>query len=182
MLRMKFESLAPFHFCLIQDKFVKEFRYLLTRVAPTRITQEVEDFLKGKGVFVHQEDHTYTRLYGYKGIHFLLSTFAYDRYFVAKVCRKYKTWSILFANTTMRSSSHLIEFSEMINTINIKNAEPLEGFDPERLFYEHLESMRYSNIFTRIIEGIVDNDLNTPKKKEKHICNDDLVTKVSFKT
>jgi hypothetical protein len=42
--------------------------------------------------------------------------------------------------------------------------------------------MRYNNLFTRIVEGIGDSDPNTPMKKEKHVCNDDLVTKVSTNT
>jgi hypothetical protein len=68
---------------------------------------------------------------------------------------------------TIRSSSHLIEVSEMLNAFNLKEAEPLKGFDPEGLFSEHLASMRYNNLFTRVAEGIDDNDPNTPKKKEK---------------
>jgi hypothetical protein len=69
---------------------------MFTGEAPTRITQEAEDFLKGKGVCVHQEDHAYIRLYGYEGSPFLLPIFARDRYFVAEVCRQYKAWSIFF--------------------------------------------------------------------------------------
>jgi len=128
---------APFHVFLIQDKFLKEFRYMLTRATPTRITQEAEDFLKGKGVCVHKEYHTYIGLYGYDGIPFLLIIFVFDRYFVAKVCRKYKTWSILFdkkrkrqfislpfdvSNRTVRSSSHLIEVSKILSAFNLKEA------------------------------------------------------------
>jgi hypothetical protein len=39
---------APFQFFLIQDKFLKEFRYMLTRATPTRITQEERGFSQGK--------------------------------------------------------------------------------------------------------------------------------------
>jgi hypothetical protein len=166
-------------------------------VAPTRKTQEAEDFLKGKGICVHQEDHTYIKLYGYGGSPFLLPTFVCDRYFVAEVYRRYKTWSIILdkkrkkqiislpfnlSNTTVRSSTHLIKVFEKINAFNLKKEEPLRGFYLEGLFSEHLTSMTYNNLFTMIVEGIDDNDINTPKKKEKHICNDDLVTKVSSNT
>jgi hypothetical protein len=99
---------------------------MLTGAAPTRITQEAEDFLKGKGVCVHQQDHTYIRLYGNEGIPFLILKCVYDRYFFAEVCRQYKAWSILFykkiislpfnvSNITVRRSSHLVEISEMLN-------------------------------------------------------------------
>jgi hypothetical protein len=64
--------------------------------APSRITQEVEYFLKGKGVCVHQEDHTYIRLYGYEGRPFYPPLFVCDRYFIAKVYRQYKAWYIIF--------------------------------------------------------------------------------------
>jgi len=70
----------------------------------------------------------------------------------------------------------------MLIAFNLKEVEPMKGFDHEGIFCEHLASMRYSNLFTRITEGIDDNDPNTPKKKEKHICNDDLVTEVSSNT
>jgi hypothetical protein len=56
---------------------------MLTGATSTRINQEVEDFLKGRGFCVHEEENTYIRLYGYEGIPFLLSTFFCDRYFVA---------------------------------------------------------------------------------------------------
>jgi hypothetical protein len=69
----------------------------------------------------------------------------------------------------------------MINTFNMKEAQPHQGFDPDGLFSQHLEFMRYSNLFTRIVEGTSDNDPNTPKRKEKQPCNHDVVREISFK-
>jgi hypothetical protein len=48
---------------------------VLTGEPPTRINQEAKYFLKGKEVFVHQEDHIYNILYGYEGIPFMLPFF-----------------------------------------------------------------------------------------------------------
>jgi hypothetical protein len=93
---MLWKHKEPFIFSLIQDRFLKEFIFMLTREAPIRIIQEAEDFLKGKEVCVQQEDHTYIRPYGYEGSPFLLLIFFCDRYFVAKVYRQYKENSILF--------------------------------------------------------------------------------------
>jgi len=76
-----------FHFFLIQDTFLKEFRYMLIGAPPARITQYVEDFLKGKGFHVYEEDHSHIRSYGYEGIPFILPTFVCDRYFVVEVCK-----------------------------------------------------------------------------------------------
>jgi hypothetical protein len=39
---------ARFQLCLIQDRFVKKFRHTLIGTPPSKITQEDEDFLKGK--------------------------------------------------------------------------------------------------------------------------------------
>jgi hypothetical protein len=87
---------APFHFVLVQDKFVKEFQYILTGTLPTRVSQEALDFLKGKGICVYKEKSTYIRLYGFEGRPFLLPNFVSDRYFVVEVCRQYRSWSSFF--------------------------------------------------------------------------------------
>jgi len=124
-------------------------------------------------------------LYGYDGSPFLLPTFVCDRYLVAEVYGKYKAWSILFernrkrqfisfpfvvSNITIRNTFHLLEVYEMLNAFNMKEVQPLQGFDLEGLFSEHLASMRYRNIFTRIVEGTCNNDQNTPKKRgKKHV-------------
>jgi hypothetical protein len=70
----------------------------------------------------------------------------------------------------------------MLNTFNMKEAQPHQGFDPEGLFSQHLASMRYSNLFTRIVEGIGDNDPNTPMRKEKQHFNDGMVIEISSNT
>jgi hypothetical protein len=75
---------APFHFFLIQDKFLKEFRYILTGVEPRRITQEDEDFLKGKGICVQEENHTYIKLYGCEENPLLLPIFVCDKIFCSQ--------------------------------------------------------------------------------------------------
>jgi len=80
------------------------------------------------------------------------------------------------ANITIKILSHLTIFFEMLNVFHLKDAEPFKGFVPEGLFSSHLLKMRYNDIFTRITEGTNDNDPNTIRGKDKHICNDDLVT------
>lgn len=67
----------------------------------------------------------------------------------------------------------------MLNAFNLREGEPINVFDTKRLFYEHLASMRYDTLFNRFAEGIGDNDLNTPKKREMKTCNEDLVIEVS---
>jgi len=43
----------------------------------------------------------------------------------------------------------------MLNKFNLKEAEPLKGFNLEGMFFEHLVSMRYNNIFTRITNELM---------------------------
>jgi hypothetical protein len=66
---------APFQLCLISYEFLKKFINILTGATPAKITQEAKDFLKGKGIYVFEEDSTYIRLYGFEGRPFLLPTF-----------------------------------------------------------------------------------------------------------
>jgi hypothetical protein len=73
----------------------------------------------------------------------------------------------------------LKEVSETLNVFNLKQAQPLEGFDPEGLFSEHLASMRYNNLFTRVDEETSDNDST---KKDKNVCNEDLTMEISSNT
>jgi hypothetical protein len=56
---------------------------------------------------------------------------------------------------------------------NLKEAQLLRGFDPNRLFSRHLASIRYNNIFTRFDE---ENPQNSSKKGGENACNDDLLT------
>jgi len=71
---------------------------------------------------------------------------------------------------------------EILTPFNLKEGELSRGFNPEGLFLEHLEYMRYNNIFTRIVEGTGDRNPNTPMNKDKHLFNDNLVTEVSTNT
>jgi hypothetical protein len=48
-----------FIFTLFKIDFSREFRHVLTRAEPKRITQEAEEFLKGKGICIQEENHTY---------------------------------------------------------------------------------------------------------------------------
>jgi hypothetical protein len=124
-------------------------------------------------------------LYGFEGRPFLLPTFVCDHtlfprsagntkhgppFFDKKRKRQFISMPFNVANVTIRSLSHLNKVFEMLNAFNLKEVEPLKGFDPEGLFYDHLASMRYNNIFIRIAKGIDDNDPNTPgRKKNKYV-------------
>ena len=48
-----------FNFYIVQDDFVRQFRHMLVGEEPKRITQEAEEFLNGKGIFIQDENHTY---------------------------------------------------------------------------------------------------------------------------
>jgi hypothetical protein len=140
---------APFNFCIVQDKFVREFRHILVGAEPKRITQEAEYFLKGKGICIQEKNHTYICLYGCQENPLLLPIFVCDRYFVVEVFRQYKSWCILFdrkrkkqfitlplrvGDTMVRNLAHLKQVSETLNLFNLKEAQPLGGFDPEGMF------------------------------------------------
>jgi hypothetical protein len=57
----------------------------LTGVKPIRITQEAKYFLKGNGICMQEENHTYNRLYGCEQNPLLLSIFICDSYFFLEV-------------------------------------------------------------------------------------------------
>jgi hypothetical protein len=78
---------TPFHFYIIQEIFLREFKHVLNGLEPKRITWEVEEFLKGKGICIKEKNHTYIWLYGCQERPLMLLIFVYDRYFVAGVCR-----------------------------------------------------------------------------------------------
>jgi hypothetical protein len=157
---------APFIFFLIQDKFLKEFRYMLIEEVPVRITQEAKDFLKGifvcmketiltSGCMDIMEAHFFSLHLFMIGI--LLPKFAANTkhgppFLIKKRKRQFIFLPFNVANMKIRSSSHLVEVYEMLNAFYLKEAKPLKGFDLEGLFFEHLASMRYSNIFTGVAE------------------------------
>jgi hypothetical protein len=57
---------VPFHLCQVQDKFVKEIRHILIGTQPIRLTKAALNFLKGKGIYIYEEESTYIKLYGFK--------------------------------------------------------------------------------------------------------------------
>lgn len=137
---------------------------MLIGAKPQRITREAQGFLKGKGICAYEENHTYIIIYGYEGSPLLLPVIVCDWYLVAKVYRQYCSWSIVFDkkkkkqfiplsfhlfDVTINNSSHLHEVFENLKVFNLKEVEPIKGFDPEGLSSEHLASMRYGNLFTR---------------------------------
>jgi hypothetical protein len=84
-----------------------------------------------------------------------------------KFFRQYKTWCITFdrkrkrqfisfpfqvGDTRVKNLAHLKEVSEILSAFDLKEAEPLSGFDPQGLFSQHLKSIRYSNLFTQFDE------------------------------
>jgi hypothetical protein len=69
---------------------------MLVGADPKTITQEVEEFLNIKDIFIQEENHTYIWLYGFLENPLLLPMFVCDRYFVIEVYQQYKTWWILF--------------------------------------------------------------------------------------
>jgi len=83
---------------------------------------------------------------------------------------------------SIRGLTHLAEIVELLNSFHLKEAEAFKDFDLEGIFFSHLYSIDYGITFTimlEIIEGAGNNDPNTNikfSKKEKQICNDDLVT------
>jgi hypothetical protein len=126
---------APFDFYIVQYKFVIDFRHMSVGEDPKRINHKDEEFLKGKGIFIQEKNHTYIWLYGYQEKPFLLPIILYDIYFVMEVCRQYKSWCILFdrkrkkrfttlpfkvGNKIIKNLSHLKEVSETLNVFNIK--------------------------------------------------------------
>jgi hypothetical protein len=50
---------APFNFYIVQYVFFKEFKHMFIGENPKRIIQKDEEFLKGKGISIKDENHTY---------------------------------------------------------------------------------------------------------------------------
>jgi hypothetical protein len=50
---------------------------------------------------------------------------------------------IPIGNKIVNNLSHLKDVSDTLNMLNLKYAQPLKGFDPKFVFFEHLASMRY---------------------------------------
>jgi hypothetical protein len=50
---------SPFSFYIVQYVFFKEFKHMFIGENPKRIIQKDEEFLKGKGISIKDENHTY---------------------------------------------------------------------------------------------------------------------------
>jgi len=129
----------------------------LTRVEQKIITQQAKDFIKGKGMCVQEENHIYildymvvNKIVFLSRYYFLKDIFPYKYVenkgmvylFDVKRKKKFITLLIHLGNTIVNTFSYIKELSQTLNAFNIKETQPLRGFNPEGFFSEHLASMR----------------------------------------
>lgn len=71
------------------------------------------------------------------------------------------SWKI--GDFIFRNINKIDEFANHFNNVNLKYAEKIKGFDPNKIFVEHMLSIGFSNSFIHtILSEEEDNNLGAP--------------------
>lgn len=78
---------------------------------------------------------------------------------------------------TVKTSSHLAEFSESLKIFNLTEAKAIQGFDWEGISSRHLAIIGYGNLFMNITEEIKEIHIDWSKERDKPILSNKLLMK-----
>jgi transcription elongation factor GreA-like protein len=111
------------------------------------------------------KEFTVIIIFGSKEKPFLLPFYTSNKISVGEVCRKYKTWAHFFhdkrkkqfislswkiGDYIVKHIIHLNELAKHHEQMGLKEAKPVEGFEPDRKFTTHMQLVGYASHFIKI--------------------------------
>jgi hypothetical protein len=159
---------SSLHFYEVFNDFVSVLKgFLFGKVTP-RISSQASKFLDKKGTLEQMENYNVIRIFGSKENPSFLPCHISDKMFFTKFARKYNLWLHFFhekrkkqfiplpwkiGDFVLRSMNIIDEFSNHFHNFNLKYAENIRGFDPNKIFVEHMLTMSFSNSFIHTVLG-----------------------------
>jgi hypothetical protein len=153
---------TPLYFYEVYNDFVSFFKRLLLGENTSRISEQANRFLEKKGMIEQMDNHGVIRIFFFKENHSFLPDHVSNKLFITKVERQYKfslhffheerkkkfiplPWKI--GNFMFRNINKIDEFANHFNNVNLKYVEKIKGFDPNKIFLEHMLSVVFRNSF-----------------------------------
>jgi hypothetical protein len=166
------------HFYEVFNDFVSDFKGFLFGKDPPRISDQVSKFLDKKGTLEKMENYNVIRIFGLKKNPSFIPCHISDRMFIVKVARKYNLWLPFFHDKRKNQFIHfhwkirdfifkninkIDEFANHFHNVILKYDEKIKGFDPNRIFVEHILAVGFYNSFIHIVLSEEEDDkLCTP--------------------
>jgi hypothetical protein len=167
-----------FNFYDVYNDFISFFKGLMFGKDTPRISDKENKLLDKKGTFKQMENHNVIRIFGSKKNLFFLPYHVSDKMFITEVARKYNFWLRFFhekwkkkciplpwkiRDFIYRNINKIDEFVNQFHNVNLKYAKMIKGFDPNKIFVEHMLEVRFKNSFIHtILSEEQDNKLGIP--------------------
>jgi hypothetical protein len=165
------------HFYEVFNDFVSVVKELLFGRDTPRMYDQASKFLDRKGTLEQMENYNVIKIFVSKENPSCLPCHISDRMFVTEVARQYNFWLHFFhekrkkqfiflpwkvGDFVFRSMSKINEFANHFHNLNLKYVEKIRGFEPKKIFLEHILTMGFSNSFIHIVLG---------EEEENHLGN-----------
>jgi len=153
---------ASHYFYEVFNGFVSVFKVLLLGEEVPRVSEQTTNFLDRKGTLEHLDIYTVIRIFGSREKPALLPCHITDIMFVIEVARQYNYWLHLFQEKSKKmfiplpwkvgdfmlsNVNKIDEFAAHSSNLNLRYAESLRGFDPNKIFLQHLQTLGFGNCF-----------------------------------
>jgi hypothetical protein len=144
---------TPLYFYEVYNDFVSVFKRLLLGENTSRISDQANKFLEKKGTIEQMENHSVIRIFCSKENPSFLPYHVSEKLFITEVARQYNFWLHFFhekrkkqfiplpwkiGDFMFRNINKIDEFANHFNNVNLKYVEKIKGFDPNKIFVEHM--------------------------------------------
>jgi hypothetical protein len=132
----------------------------------SRIYEQDNKFLQKRGNIDQMENHSVIRILGSKENPYFLPYHVSDKLFITEVARQYNFWLHFFhekrknqfipfpwkiKDFIFRNINKIDDFVNHFDNVSIMYDEKIKGFDPKKIFVEHMLAVGFINLFIHII-------------------------------
>jgi hypothetical protein len=168
----------PLYFYEVYNDFVSVLKRLLLGENTSRISDQANKFLEKRGTIEQMGNHSVIRIFCSKENPSFLPYHISDKLFITEVARQYNFWLHFFhekrkkqfiplpckiGDFIFRNINKIDEFVNYFNNVNLKYVEKIKGFNPYKIFLEHMLSVGFNNSFIHtIVNEEEDNTQSAP--------------------
>jgi hypothetical protein len=139
-----------------------------------RISNQDNKFFEKKGTIEQMENHSFIKIFCSKENPSLDPYHVSEKMLITKVARQYNFWLHFFhekkkkqfipfpwniGDYIFRNINKIDEFERHFNKVSLKYTKTIKGFDPNKIFLEHMLSVGFSN-------SIIQTTLNEEEEEE----------------
>jgi hypothetical protein len=154
------------HFYEVYNDFISVFKGLLFGKNTPRIYDQANKFLDKNRMIEHMENHSVIGIFCSKENPSFFLYHVSDKLFIMELARQNNFWQHFFHKKwknqfiplpwkigyfIFKNINKIDEFVNHFNNVNLRYAEKIKGFDPNKIFLEHILSVALINSFIHTI-------------------------------